>query len=93
MRSVDYAVMAQVFATHNELGRLADEAVYHQKLLHLLHAAGMDATIEVPIELSFRGFKIPLATDLVVDRKAIYELKAVAALLPAHESQLLGYLF
>ncbi|HQX51370.1 MAG TPA: hypothetical protein PLR25_15755 [Planctomycetaceae bacterium] len=48
MRSIDYAVMAKVFATHNELGRLADEAVYHQKRLQLLRAAGLAATIAPP---------------------------------------------
>ncbi|HQZ67573.1 MAG TPA: GxxExxY protein [Planctomycetaceae bacterium] len=69
MRSIDYAVMAKVFATHNELGRLADEAVYHQKRLQLLRAAGLAATIEPPIELSFRDFSISLAVDLVVEQK------------------------
>ena len=93
MRSIDYAVMAQVFATHNELGRLADEAVFQRKLLLLLTAAGMEAKTEVPIELAFRDFSTSLSMDLVVDRKVIYELKTVAALLPIHESRLLSYLF
>lgn len=59
----------------------------------ILRAAGMEATVEVPIELSFRDFSILLAMDLVVEQKVIYELKAVAALLPNHASQLMGYLF
>jgi GxxExxY protein len=93
MRSIDYAVMAQAFAVHNELGRLADESVYQHKLLQLLCSAGMEARTEVPIQLSFRDFSIPLSMDLVVGGKAIYELKTAAALLPSHESQLIGYLF
>lgn len=93
MRSVDYDVMAHVFTTHNELGRLADETVYHHKLVNCLHAAGIEASTEVPIELTFRNFSIPLAMDLVVAKKVIYELKTVSALQPAHESQLLVYMF
>jgi GxxExxY protein len=93
MRELDYCVMGHVFETHSELGRLADESVYQHKLLHLLLKAGVEAAIEVPIELSFHDFIVPLAMDLVVERRVIYELKAVAALLPVHESQLLGYLF
>ena len=93
MRSIDYAVMAHVFATHNELGRLADEAVYQEKLALLLQAAGIEAATEVPIELSFREFSTRLFMDLVVERRVIYELKTVSELLPAHESQLLSYLF
>lgn len=93
MRSIDYKVMEHVFATHNELGRLADETVYHHKLQLRLRAAGMKASIEVPIRLSFREFVLPLAMDLAVEEKVIYELKSVSALLPVHESQLLAYMF
>ena len=93
MRSIDYAVMAHVFTTHNELGRLADEVVYQEKLVQLLEAAGIKATTEVPIKLSFGDFSTNLAMDLVVEQKAIYELKTVSQLLPTHESQLLSYLF
>ncbi len=93
MRAIDFRVMEHVFATHNELGRLADETVYHQKLLKRLRANGLESSAEVPIHLEFRGFSKPLAMDLVVEEKVIYELKAVAALLPVHESQLLEYMF
>ncbi|MFG0261417.1 MAG: GxxExxY protein [Novipirellula sp. JB048] len=93
MRAIDYKVMAQVFATHRELGPLADESVYQQKLLQLLKSAGMEAVTEIPVSLRFRHFCHKMAIDLVVDRKVVYELKTVAALTAAHESQLLGYLF
>lgn len=93
MRSIDYKVMEHAFATHNELGRLADETIYHHRLLHCLQSHGIEAVTEVPIELSFGRFAIPLAMDLVVAGKVIYELKTASALLPAHESQLLDYMF
>jgi GxxExxY protein len=93
MGAIDYAVMSHAFAAQNELGRLADEVVYQEKLIQLLHAAGIEAVTEVPIKISFRNFSTPLAMDLVVESKVIYELKATSQLLPAHESQLLSYLY
>lgn len=93
LRSIDYKVMEHAFASHNELGRLADENVFQHNLLQRLHAAGMRATIEVSADLSFQGFSIPLAIDLIVEEKVIYELKCVSKLLPVHEGQLLGYMF
>jgi len=93
MREIDYAVMGHVFAAHRELGRLCDESVYQHKLLQRLEAAGIEAAIEVPVTLSHREFSIRLKLDVVVLQRAIYELKTVSALSPAHEAQLLVYLF
>ncbi len=93
MREIDYRVMKHTFATHNQLGSLADETVYQQELLRRLHDVRIEAAIEVPIKLSFRDFSIPLAMDLVVQKSVIYELKTVPALLPIHEAQLLGYMY
>jgi GxxExxY protein len=93
MAALDYEVMRHAFATHQELGCLCDESVYQAHLAHLLTAAGMQAEREVPVTLSFRDFTKPLYLDLVVNRLAIYELKTVAALTPAHFAQLLNYLF
>jgi len=93
MRTIDYQVMGNAFATHRRLGRLCDESVYQNELLSRLQKAGMEAAIEIPVTLSHRAFSIRLALDLVVHQKVIYELKTVAALSAAHEAQLLGYLF
>ncbi len=93
MRSIDYVVMGHAFDTHNELGRLCDESVYQRELLRRLRISEFEVSTEVPITLSFRGFSIGRALDLVFARKAIYELKAVSELLTSHEGQLLEYLY
>ncbi len=93
MRTIDYAVMRHVFDTHNELGRLCDESVYQRGLLRRLQLAGIEASIEVPVWLTFREFSIQRSLDLVVAGKVIYELKTVAHLLKSHEGQLLEYLY
>ena len=55
--------------------------------------AGFDVQSELLVTLSFRDFIKPLHLDLVVNRSAIYELKTVSDLTPAHFTQLLNYLF
>jgi len=93
MAELDYEVMRQVYAAHNELGCLCDEAVYQARLAQLLTRSGFQAEREVLLTLRFRNFVKPLYLDLVVNRKAVYELKTVSAFTPAHTAQLLNYLF
>lgn len=93
MRPLDFEVMRHAFATHTALGHLCDESVYQAQLAHLLTAAGFQAECEVPLTLTFRTFLKTLYLDLVVNRRAIYELKTAAALTEAHFAQLLNYLF
>ena len=75
MRAIDYVVMRHAFDTHNDLGRLCDESVYQRELQRRLRITGIEASIEVPITLSFREFSIGRALDLGIARKVIYELK------------------
>ena len=93
MRPLDFEVMRHVFTTHTALGHLCDESVYQAHLAHLLTAAGFQTECEVPLALTFRTFAKTLYLDLVVNRRAIYELKTVAALAESHVGQLLNYLF
>lgn len=93
MRILDYEVMKCAFASQKALGRLGDETIYQAHLAHLLTRAGIQAEREVPVTLTFRSFLKTLYLDLVVNRSVIYELKAVTALVAAHVSQLMNYLF
>lgn len=86
-------VMAQVFASQNELGRLCDEVVYQNDIGLRLEAAGLGPVAkEVPIAVTWRDFTKTYYLDLVVQEAFICELKAMAALLKEHDSQLLNYL-
>ena len=90
---LDYVVMAHAFASHKELGRLADEAIYQSDLAARLQVAGFDVHREVPVTVTFRGFLKTYYLDLVVSAKGIYELKTAARLTPEHEAQVMNYLF
>jgi GxxExxY protein len=89
---LDYAIMPYAFAAQKELGCLCDEAVYQNHFAHRLLATGFQVECEVPVTLTFRSFLKILYLDMVIDRVAIYELKAVTQLTAAHVAQLLNYL-
>jgi GxxExxY protein len=91
---LDYRVMGLAFETHNELGRLCDEVVYHNDLAARLEAAGVGSVYkEVPVTVTHCDFAKTYWLDLVVVHAAIYELKTEARLAPDHDAQLLNYLF
>src|SRR5258708_7093480 len=89
---LDYHVMRHVFECHNRMGRLCDEAIYHNDLLARLGAAGLSAIKEVPVTVTYRDFAKSYSLDLIVANAAIYEFKTAAALVGAHVAQLLNYL-
>ena len=93
-KKLDYQVMAHAFATHRDLGRLCDETVYQADLADRLTATGLGPIRrEFPLTVSFRRFELTCFADLVVADRAIYELKTDDCLTPAHEAQLINYLF
>jgi hypothetical protein len=90
---LDYQVMRLAFESQNQLGRLCEEAVYQEDLLARLRVAGIPADKEVSVKVGYRDFSKTYLLDLVVGQVGVYELKAAAALVGAHEAQLLQYLF
>ena len=92
LRELDYRVMRHAFDSQNELGRLADERVYQADLVSRLRSAGISARREVSLQLAHQGFCKTLFLDVVVEDRAIYELKTVKAITEAHIGQLLTYL-
>jgi len=77
---LDFEVMSHAFACHTALGRLADEQIYQEDFASRLNQAGFQTQVEVPATASFRTFTKPYSLDLVVNERAVYELKAVPKL-------------
>ncbi|MEZ6100003.1 MAG: GxxExxY protein [Pirellulaceae bacterium] len=90
-RKLDYVVMGHIFASQNEIGRLADERVYQADIAERLRSAGIASEIEVPICVAHKTFTTELSLDLVVECRAVYELKTASALTSSHVAQLLTY--
>ncbi len=78
---------------HRTLGPGFLESVYRQALAHELRKAGLHVECEKPIQVSYDGVVVgDFAADLLVAGVVIVENKAVQALAPAQEVQLVNYL-
>ncbi|MGH1365513.1 MAG: GxxExxY protein [Calditrichia bacterium] len=81
------------FEVSNELGAGFLETVYENALLQALRLEGLQADNRYPLEVFFRGRCIgKFYADLFVEQKVIVELKAVKAIEPIHQAQVLNYL-
>ncbi len=84
--------MGHAFASHQSLGRLADESVYQADFAARLRRDGFEVHREVPLTAAFETFTKTYSLDLVVTNCGVYEIKAVARLSSEHEAQLRNYL-
>jgi GxxExxY protein len=79
---------------HSALGPGMLESAYEACLLHELRKRAFEVQSQLPLPITYdgvileSGYKI----DLLVERKAIVELKSVEKLHSLHEAQLLSYL-
>lgn len=78
-----------VYHAHGHL-----EKVYENALAHRLRKAGLEVKQQHPIQVFDEDGTLigDYLADLVVAGEVIVELKAVKALVPEHEAQVLGYL-
>jgi GxxExxY protein len=89
-----YALIGACFEIYNEMGNGYLEDVYQESLEMELTDRGIAfvAKPKLPIFYKGRTLRKQYEADLLVLDNIIVELKAVKALLPEHEAQLLNYL-
>ncbi|MBI3743107.1 MAG: GxxExxY protein [Chloroflexi bacterium] len=82
------------FKVHRTLGPGLLESVYESCLCHELAQQQIPWQSQVGIPIVYDGLRLEsgLRLDLLVDNTIVVELKAVEALLPLHEAQVLTYL-
>jgi len=86
-------ILGCCFEVINELGAGFLESVYEKALLAALHDSGLQAEGQVPLRVFFRGQCVgEFFADVFVENTVIVELKAVKALAPEHQAQLINYL-
>jgi GxxExxY protein len=86
-------VIGAAYEVHNELGPGFLEIIYQTALVRELSTLGIKAIVQAPIPVFYKGAVIgQYFADILVDHRLIIELKAVAAIDPAHEAQVLHYL-
>ncbi len=89
---LDYRVMAHVFASSKELGRLADENIYQADIAARLREEGLRVGREVPPVASFGSFLKHYYLDIVAGSGGVYELKTASKLTLQHQGRLMNYL-
>lgn len=86
-------ILGACFEVINELGAGFVESVYENALIIALRAKGLHAEKQQPLMVEFRGQVVgEFYADVLVEDKVIVELKAVKALLPEHQAQVINYL-
>ncbi len=87
------AVIGCAFEVINELGAGFLESVYERAMLLALRQKGLLAIAQHPIKVMFRGECVgDFYADIFVEDKVIVELKAVKAIAPEHQAQVINYL-
>jgi GxxExxY protein len=80
-------------AVHRALGPGFLESVYQNALAYELRKSGIGVECERKIQVSYEGFVVgDFCADMLVQDTVLIENKALNALTPAHEAQLVNYL-
>lgn len=88
------AVIDAAMKVHTVLGPGLLESAYEACLAHELRTRGHAVTTQVGLPVVYEGVKLELGyrIDLIVDDAVIVEVKAIEAIAPIHEAQILSYL-
>ena len=87
-------VINAAFRVHSELGPGLLESVYEVCFAHELTKAGLSFLQQLPLPVIYDGIRMDagLRPDFIVQSATVIELKAVEAIHPVHEAQLLTYM-
>lgn len=87
------SVIGCAFEVINELGAGFLESVYEKALLLALRQKGLSVISQHPVKVLFRGECVgDFYADIFVEEKVIVELKAVKAIAPENQAQIINYL-
>jgi GxxExxY protein len=89
------AIIGALIEVHRTLGGPGLlESCYEECLCHEFHLRGLNFRRQVELPIVYKGIRLDCGyrIDLVVEEKVILELKAIEALAPIHETQLMTYL-
>jgi GxxExxY protein len=91
---ISEAVIGAAIEVHRTLGPGLLEATYEACLCHELALRQIEHEKQRPLPVTYKGLELECGyrTDIIVGGLVAVEIKAVDALLPIHEAQLLTYL-
>ncbi len=88
------AVVDAAMKIHSALGPGLLESAYAACLKHELIKRGLRVSCEVPLPVVYDGVRLEAGyrLDMVVEDTVVVELKAIEALAPIHQAQIISYL-
>jgi GxxExxY protein len=94
LNEISEKVVCPAINVHRELGPGLLESIYEVCLWKELASSNLDVQRQVGLPVMYKGEPLLMSfrMDLLVEKEIIVELKAVEAILPVHEAQLLTYL-
>jgi len=89
-----YKIIGAAIEVHKQLGPGLLESVYHKCLKRELMLREILYASELIVKVNYKGIELDteLRCDLLVEDAIVVELKAVDAIAPVHEAQLLTYM-
>ena len=91
--NITRSIIGCAFSVSNELGSGFLESVYEKAMLVALNGQSIAVQAQAPINVYFRQEVVGVFfADLLVEGRVIVELKAVKALSPEHQAQVINYL-
>lgn len=94
INAISGQVIEAAIKVHSALGPGLLESAYEACLEYELRKRGLQVLRQVVLPVIYDGVQMDVGyrLDLLVEDDVVVELKAVAAILPIHEAQLLAYL-
>ena len=91
---ITHAIIVAAIAVHKEVGPGLLENVYEECMCFELGARNLEFERQKPLPVVYRAVKLDCGyrADIVVMRKVVVEIKAVAAIAPIHDAVMLTYL-
>jgi GxxExxY protein len=88
------AVIGACIEVHRNLGPGLLESAYQQCLCHELRLRDIPFQPQFPLTVNYKGCHLDCGykIDFLVDQRLVLELKAVDAIHPVHEAQIMSYL-
>jgi GxxExxY protein len=88
------AVVDSAMKVHSALGPGLLETVYLACLVHEVNQRGLRTAVQLPLPVFYDGLRLDLGfrLDILVENVIVVEIKAVDAISPIHQAQLLTYL-
>jgi GxxExxY protein len=94
LKDLTYKINGACIEVHKALGPGLLESVYHKCLKHELTLRKIRFESEFVVPVHYKGIDVEaeLRCDLLIENTIVVELKAVDAILPIHQAQLLTYM-